>query len=245
MPEEVFKNYQPNYGRNLSIQLINLNKINQNNLIIGHYYGYSGDGPIRILGGRMTTYHIVRYDGQINNGIPIMHVLFSLFQSSNINGERVVYWTHGLEYYSICNLQNPTFYQLSYTTIRDMILEDQTISDDMKNQLLIGLNRIIHTGQHGLNLVQSRSQSRAQSRAQSPELSHVLSRAQSREQSPVTTSEQLLTCSICMTNVLNRVLLCGHTLCNVCSDNPGYNACHMCRVPITYRQRDIRPLFLS
>lgn len=174
----------------------------------------------------MTTYHIVRYDGHINNGIPLMHVLFSLFQSSNINGERIVYWTHGLEYYSICNLQNPSFYKLSYTTIHDMILEDRTISDVVKNELLRRLN----IGQHAQSHAQSDAQSHAQSDAQSDSESHL---------------SRLVTCSICMTNVLNRVLLCGHTLCSVCSDNPGYHACHMCRLPITNRQRDIRPFFLS
>ena len=52
-----------------------------------------------------------------------------------------------------------------------------------------------------------------------------------------------LLCTICMTNPLNRVLSCGHTLCNTCIENPGYHNCHMCRRTININ--DIRPLYFG
>jgi hypothetical protein len=51
-------------------------------------------------------------------------------------------------------------------------------------------------------------------------------------------------CSICMTNPLDRVLSCGHTLCSTCVNNPGYRNCHMCRLPIN-RYTNVMPLYIS
>jgi len=52
-----------------------------------------------------------------------------------------------------------------------------------------------------------------------------------------------LLCTICTTNQLNRVLLCGHTLCSTCLEHPAYNNCHMCRRTININ--DIRPIYFG
>jgi hypothetical protein len=201
IPEQVFKNYSTTYGRNLSLNLVNNNIINENSLKIGHYYGFSGEGIIHKLSTSWETFHIVRYDGGLERGFLNIHCLFSLYFNINIPGQRIVHWIHGYNNNIIKELSNPKFYQLPKDNVRDMIYEDQSLDDDKKNMLVLRLN-----------------------------------------------DEQLnntpnLLCTICITNALNRVLPCGHTLCNTCVEHPGYHNCHMCRR--TINMDDIRPLYFG
>lgn len=218
--DDIFKNnYEPSYGHNLYLQCINQNQINQNKLKIGFYYGFSAKCNIPYLSRQLTTYHIIRYDGHHLGNFNI-YFLFSLYNHNHQN----MYWTHGIEYNNLFPLSNPIFYQLNRNNIYDMILADETISDDRKNELIAELNNNINN-QSTVQLREREQQEHAHAHA--------------REQ------EHVVTCSICMTNPLNRVITtCGHTLCNVCAMHSSYNRCHMCRTPIN-RNNDIRPLFIS
>jgi dissimilatory sulfite reductase (desulfoviridin) alpha/beta subunit len=186
-PPEVFQNnYSQNYGRNLSLQLIPQNVISSNSLRIGNYYGYSGEGIINKLSSQWKTFHIVRYDG-IERGFLRLYCLFSLFYIIDIYGKRIIHWTNGIDSDMVRNLNNKMYYQLNPDITRDMILADETILDDRKNELIRALNA----------------------------------------------SSESITCSICMTNPLNRVITqCGHTLCSECAINPAFQACHICRIQI-------------
>lgn len=204
--KDVFKNYGESYGKNLRLQFINQNEINQNLLKVGYYYGLSIQGIIPHLSSQWTTYHIVRYDGH-HNGFINIYYLFSLYHKIDINGlngYRNIFWTTGIENNNHI-LSNLLFYQLNKNITHDMILADETITDDRKNELIAELNN---------------------------------------NETILELRESVLTCSICAINPLNRVLICGHTLCNVCSTHPSYNTCHMCRIPID-QNNDIRPLFIS
>lgn len=64
------------------------------------------------------------------------------------------------------------------------------------------------------------------------------------ESQHISSESSNLTCTICMTNPLNRVLTCGHTLCSTCVEHVGYRNCHMCRRTINI-QIDVRPLFFG
>jgi hypothetical protein len=205
IPIESFKNYHRSYGRNLSLNLVNSNIINQQSLIQGKYYGLSGEGIINRLSTQWTTFHIIRYDGGMERGFLNIHCLFSLYFNIDISGRRTVFWTKGIDNNTIRVLNNIIFYQLPKDNIRDMIMEDETFDDDKKKVMLEELDE---------------------------------------ERSISSSESSILTCTICMTNPLNRVLSCGHTLCSTCVENSGYHNCHMCRRTIN-RQIDVRPLYFG
>jgi len=206
VPPEVFENnYSNSYGKNLYLQLVPKNIINQNSLIIGKYYGYSGEGIINHLSSQWRTFHIIRYDGIIRGFLNI-HCLFSLFYISDILGEQIIHWITGVNNDTVINLNNKIYYELSTDIIRDMIWADKTIPDEEKNERLNQLNERINANSQ--------------------------------------TETSLTTCTICMTNPLNRVITqCGHTLCCECATNPGFHTCHICRIPINLN--NIIPLYIG
>jgi len=205
LQSNVFQNnYSQYYGRDLSLRLIPQNVISLNSLRIGNYYGYSGDGIINKLSSQWKTFHIIRYDG-IERGFLQMYCLFSLFHNIDIYGNRKIHWTNGINSNIVNNLDNKMYYELPTDMKRDMILADETISDNRKNELIHQLNMSIETS----------------------------------------IIERPIKCGICMTNPLNRVITqCGHTLCSECSDNPAFQTCHICRIPIN-RATHIIPLYIG
>jgi hypothetical protein len=54
-------------------------------------------------------------------------------------------------------------------------------------------------------------------------------------------SNNRLTCNVCLTNTINMVLGCGHTICNVCHDRLTVKICTVCRAPIIRTN----PLFIG
>jgi len=204
IPEQVFKNYSTSYGRNLSLNLVHNNIINENSLVRGHYYGFSGEGIIEKLSTSWQTFHIVRYDGGSERGFLNIHCLFSLYFNTNMIGQRRVYWTNGCNDNIVKMLNNQVFYELPKDNVRDMIYEDDSLDDDKKKILVKRLDE--------------------NTTVNSSNLSNLL-------------------CTICMTNQLNRVLSCGHTLCHRCLEHPQYNNCHMCRTVININ--DIRPIYFG
>ena len=205
LPMQVFKDYSESYGKKLSLNLVPNNIINENQLIKGYYYGFSGEGIIHRLSTSWKTFHIVRYDGGIEEGYLNIHCLFSLFFNIDITNEKTIFWTDGFNNNIIRGLNNKLFYKLPNDNIRDMILKDSSLDDNKKSLMIKRLNEDFLNNSNNL---------------------------------------QNLLCTICMTNQLNRVLPCGHTLCNACVENPGYNNCHMCRRIINNRN-DIRPIYFG
>ena len=196
-----FKNFSPNYGKELSQFFIEQNLIKDYDKLKKHYYyGFSGINPNNPL---VKQFHIVKYN-DINNGFFTVIIMFSLFYRVE-NNIRTIFWTYPLlDTHELNNFTNKKFYKLPNHIMKDMIYQDNLISNDNK---LAMIQRFYEIDQISEN--------------------------------------SFIKCSICWNNPINKVLVCGHTICSSCIQHHSYDKCHICRTPITDKNIDIRPLFLG
>jgi hypothetical protein len=197
----VFRNFSPNYGKELSLFFVDENLIRDYDKLKKHYYyGFSG---IDQNSPHVKQLHIVKYS-DLNNGFFTVNILYSLFYRIE-NNIRTVFWTHPLiDTYEINNLQNKRIYKLPIYIMKDMVYKDNLIPIDNKLSMI---QRFYEIDQISENT--------------------------------------FIRCTICYLNPINKVLICGHTICSSCVEHHSYDKCHICRTPIIDRNIDIRPLFLG
>jgi hypothetical protein len=197
----VFLNFAPNYGKELSLLFVQENLIRDYDRLKKHYYyGFSGIDPNNPL---VKQFHIVKYN-DLNNGFFTVHIIHSLFYRVE-NNIRTVFWTHPLlDTYELNNLVNKKIYKLPIYIMKDMVYQDNHVSNDNK---LAMIQRFYEIDQISENT--------------------------------------MIKCGICYFNPINKVLICGHTICSLCVEHPSFDKCHICRTPITNRNIDVRPLFLG
>ena len=125
----VFRNFAPNYGKELSKLFIDSNLItNYDRLKTHHYYGFSGVDPNNP---DIRQFHIVKYN-DLNNGFFSVNIIISLFHR-NQNHIRTVFWTRPLlDSSELNNLVSKRIYELPFYIMKDMVYQDNLISNDHK-----------------------------------------------------------------------------------------------------------------